>query len=229
MDATTSLRARAVRRIGTTLPVFGAILLVSGSLRFWQGWMFLALTAGFWIFFFVDLLKHDPQLMERRLQDKEEEPEQRLFQRLFSAIVISAFVLAGLDFRFGWSRVWLGAVPVVMVLAAQVVVVGSYWLVFWVMRTNSFAGSTIQVEADQKVIREGPYTLVRHPMYLGMALTVLAAPLALGSYVALPVFALLVPALIYRLIHEEKTLRRDLPGYAEYCEGTRFRLVPWVW
>jgi protein-S-isoprenylcysteine O-methyltransferase Ste14 len=71
--------------------------------------------------------------------------------------------------------------------------------------------------------------MIRHPMYTGMAVTVLAAPLALASFVAWPVFALLVPVLVYRLIHEEKTLLRDLPGYADYCERTRFRLVPWVW
>ena len=97
------------------------------------------------------------------------------------------------------------------------------------MKTNGFAGSTIRVEAEQKVIHGGPYALVRHPMYFGMAVTALGAPLALGSYVAMPMFALLVPVLVYRLIHEEKTLRRDLPGYAEYCERTWFRLVPWVW
>jgi protein-S-isoprenylcysteine O-methyltransferase Ste14 len=97
------------------------------------------------------------------------------------------------------------------------------------MKTNSFAASTIQVEAEQKVVDGGPYALVRHPMYTGMAVTTLAAALALGSYVALPVVALMVPLLIDRLIHEERTLRRDLPGYGEYCERTRFRLVPWMW
>ncbi len=75
----------------------------------------------------------------------------------------------------------------------------------------------------------GPPLLVRHPMYSGMAVTALAAPLALGLYVALPLFVLLVLVLIYRLTHEERTLRRELPGYADYCERIHFRLVPWVW
>jgi protein-S-isoprenylcysteine O-methyltransferase Ste14 len=97
------------------------------------------------------------------------------------------------------------------------------------MKTNSFAASTIQVEAEQTVIHNGPYAFVRHPMYLGMTLMMLATPLALESYVALPVFALQVPILVYRLVHEEKTLCRDLPGYAEYCNRTRRRLVPGVW
>ena len=97
------------------------------------------------------------------------------------------------------------------------------------MKTNTFAASTIQVESKQIVIDRGPYALVRHPKYTGMVVTVLAVPLALGSYVALPLFALLVPLLVYRLIHEERILRRDLAGYADYCERTRFRLVPRVW
>jgi protein-S-isoprenylcysteine O-methyltransferase Ste14 len=224
------LKARAVRRLGTTLVVLGTMLfLAAGSFRFWQGWLFLALMTGFWIFFFIDLLKHDPQLLERRLQSEERQPEQRLIQRMMSTIMCAAFILAGLDFRFGWSREWLGPVPIALVLAAQAIVVAGYWLVFWVMKTNSFAGSTIQVEPEQEVIHGGPYALVRHPMYFGMAVTALGAPLALGSYVALPVFALLIPVLVYRLIHEERTLRRELPGYAEYCERTGFRLVPWVW
>jgi len=107
--------------------------------------------------------------------------------------------------------------------------VAGYWLVFWVMKTNTFASSIIQVENQQTVIRSGPYEVVRHPMYTGMVVTVIGIPLALGSYVTLPVFALLVPLLAYRLIHEERMLRRDLSGYAEYCEHTRFRLVPRVW
>ena len=88
---------------------------------------------------------------------------------------------------------------------------------------------TIEVEAGQKVISSGPYALVRHPMYSGSLLIWLSAPLALGSYVAWPAFALLIPFYVYRLFNEERFLRRELPGYSEYCLRTRFRLVPYVW
>ena len=229
IDQGRSLKARAVRRLVLALIAYAAILFVPASLRFWQGWLFLGLMAGFWIFFFVNFLKHDPKLLERRLQGKETDPRQQLFQKLFILIGATAFILAGLDFRFGWSRTWVRPVPLALILAAQSIVVLGYWLVFWVMKTNTFASSTIRVETEQTVIDRGPYAMIRHPMYTGMAVTVLAAPLALASFVAWPVFALLVPVLVYRLIHEEKTLLRDLPGYADYCERTRFRLVPWVW
>lgn len=230
MQTNTSLKARAVRQMATTLVVLAAILFLSaGSLRFWEAWLFVGLQAGLWTLFFIDFLKHDPHLLEGRLQTNEKEPTQQVFQKLFKVILIPAFILTGFDFRWGWSRAWLGPVPVAVVIVGQVVVVAGYCLVFWVMKTNTFAASTIQVEAKQTVIHNGPYALVRHPMYSGMVVTVLAVPLALGSYVTFPLFALLVPLLVYRLTHEERTLRRALPGYADYCESTRFRLVPWVW
>ena len=230
MNDKASLRARGARRLAFSLIFIAWFLFVPArSLHFWQAWLFLALTAVFWIFSQIYFLRHDPHLVERRLQHKEVQPQQRLFQLLWSLILPASFVIAGLDFRLGWSRERFGPVPLAGVLAGDAVVLAGYTLVFWVMKTNSFAASTIQVEAEHRVIDTGPYSLVRHPMYTGMTLTALATPFALGSCVAAPAFALIVPVLIYRLIHEEKTLRRDLAGYAEYCERVPKRLVPWVW
>ena len=225
----TSLFRRAVRRLVTTLTFIAVLLfLPAGSLRFWPGWVYLALMAAFSVFSFANLMKHDPQLLERRLQKKETQPEQRLFQKLWMVILVSGFVLSGLDFRLGWSSAWLH-VPLWLIIAGQAAVVTGNWMVFRVMKANSFAASVIQVEAEQRVISGGPYAIVRHPMYSGMLVTMLATPLALGSYVALPVFALMIPVLAFRLTFEEKVLRRDLAGYAEYCERIRFRIVPFVW
>lgn len=224
-----SIRVRGTRQLVKTFVVLTVLLFVpAGTWRFWQGWLYIGLMSGFWTYFFVDLLKSDPQLLERRMQRRETEPEQKLLLRLVSVILFGAFLLAGVDFRFGWSR-GLGSVPVALVLAGQVIVVAGYWLVFWTMKVNSFASRIIQVEAQQTVIDRGPYAWVRHPMYLGMALSALALPLALGSYIALPLFALLPLLLGYRLVHEERTLCRDLAGYAEYCQRARYRLLPWVW
>lgn len=225
-----SVKQRGLRQLTLSLTVIAALLFPSaGSLRYWQGWLFLILMAGFWIFFFIDLLKRDPKLLERRLQNEESAPEQRLFQKLLLVILLPAFVLAGLDFRLGWTQSQLHGVPVWLVLVGQAMAVAAYCLVFSVMKANSFAASTIRVEDGQPVISSGPYGIVRHPMYSGMALMVLGTPLALGSYVALPVFALFVPLLMFRLTHEERLLRHALPGYAEYCERIRFRLIPFLW
>lgn len=108
-------------------------------------------------------------------------------------------------------------------------VLGAYNLIFWVMRVNSFASRRIEVVEGQTVVTTGPYALVRHPIYAAIALMLLGTPLALGSYITLPIFPLIIPLLAYRLINEEKVLRRDLPGYVDYCEHTPFRPVPGVW
>ena len=175
------------------------------------------------------LWKRDPQLIERRLQSTEKFREQRLLMRVLKPVFVAAFVLPGLDYRFGWSRRYLRGVPLWLVVACQAVFLGGLLLVFWVMKVNSFASRTIQVEAGQKVISSGPYGLVRHPMYSGSLLMWLATPLALGSYFAWPAFALLIPFYMFRLLNEEKVLRRELPGYPEYCNHARYRLVPRVW
>lgn len=114
-------------------------------------------------------------------------------------------------------------------MVSDIVLAGGLALIFWVTKVNSFASRTIQVEAGQPVISSGPYALMRHPMYSGSILLWLSMPLALGSYVAWPAFALLVPFYIFRLLHEEKFLDKELPGYRQYCQQTRFRLVPHVW
>lgn len=222
-----NLRRRTFQRMASTLITLAALLFIPGGLRFWPGWVFFGLMVVLWGYFFVHLLHSNPELLERRMRREETSPEQRRFQRLFPLILLPAIILAGLDFRFGWSRA-LGF-PLMLLIVGQAASVAGYVFVFWVMKTNSFAGTTIQVEENQDVIDRGPYALVRHPMYLGMAVMLLGMPLALGSYVALPLFALIIPLLAFRLIHEEKTLRQDLAGYTEYCQRTRFRLVPGVW
>ncbi len=220
---------RAARQLGRNIAFVAAVLFLSaGSLRFWQAWILLTLMSACWTTFLINLLGHDPGIVERRLNPKESEPAQRLFQVMFLLMVVLALVVSGLDFRFGWTRSLL-PIRFYWVIVGQIGTVLGYWLVFWVMRTNTFASSTIQVEAEQGVISSGPYALVRHPMYLGMSLTAVSMPIGLGSFVALPVFALMIPLFIYRLVHEERTLRRLLEGYSEYCERTRYRLVPWIW
>lgn len=224
-----SLRLRAVKQLAITIAaVASMIFLGAGSLRFWQAWLFLGLMAAFWIFFFYHLLRTDPALLERRMKNDEVEPHQRLFQKLFFLLLVAGFTVSGLDFRFGWSRS-VGSFPIELVYAGNLIAVLGYVFVFWVMKTNTFAGSTIEVETGQSVIRNGPYAIVRHPMYTGITITAIGIPLALRTYLALPIFTLSIPLLMYRLIYEERKLRRDLPGYLEYCEQTRSRLLPWVW
>ncbi len=205
------------------------LFLPAGSLRFWQGWVFLAVVSSGALCPVLYLLRRDPRLLERQMQSKEKTSEQKLFKILWIPLWVGVVALPGLDNRFGCSRDSLGAVPLWLTLLAQALVLCGYFVVFQVLRANTFASATIQVEAGQRVISDGPYRIVRHPMYSGIVLMVLFAPLALGSYVALPISLLLIPVLVFRLVNEEKMLRQELAGYAEYCRRTRFRLVPFVY
>ncbi len=202
---------------------------LASTFRFWQAWVFLAtLFLSFACFSFYPLWR-DPELAERRLQYREKVGAQRLVMLLVALIMLSGLSLCGLDRRWGWSQGDWRAVPLWLSILADAVALAGSLLIAQVLKVNSFASRTIGVEADHKVISTGPYYWVRHPMYIGGLLMWLAAPLALGSYIALPVFALLVPVFILRLLSEEKVLRHELEGYAEYCKRTRYRLVPSVW
>lgn len=201
----------------------------AGSVKFWQGWAWLAVFFIPFLAFMSYLYRHAPKLLKRRMRMKETIREQKFYQIAGPLMFPACFVLSGLDYRFGWSRAVLWPVPVWLTLLSDAWVLGGVLLIVWVMRVNSFAARTIQVEAGQPVVSSGPYSFVRHPMYLGGAMMSLRNPLALASWIALPVSALLILILVLRLLGEERFLRRELPGYSEYCLRTRFRLVPLIW
>ncbi len=220
-----SLKSKLVIRFLIGPAAFGAFLfLPAGSLRFWQGWTFLTIWFVPTLAAFAYFYKHDPALVERRLRMKETVGEQKIIMKFLYVIGPAIYILPGFDHRFGWSHP-----PLWLTILAQTFVLGGYLMMLWVMKVNSFAGRTIQVEPGQRVISDGPYRIVRHPMYLGASAMFLFTPLALGSYFALPAFVLLIPIIVLRLLNEEKVLRQELPGYAEYCLHTRFRLVPLFW
>jgi protein-S-isoprenylcysteine O-methyltransferase Ste14 len=225
-----SLKTKVIVQCMLTAVVAGAMLfLPAGTWKFWQGWIFLGLLMIPMLAASIYFVERDPPLVERRLQSEEKVGEQKLIMKFAKLIFIAAFLLPGFDFRFGWSRRTFGAVPVWLMIGSGVIALAGYLMTYWVMGTNSYASRIIQVEKDQRVISIGPYRIVRHPMYLGGVISILFAPLALGSYWALPAFALVIPVIVLRLLNEEKILRHELPGYSEYCQSTRSRLIPLVW
>ena len=221
-----SLKFRLSLQLAFVLPLVAAMMIgTAGSLHFWQGWVQVGVFGVFSAIFAIYFLRHDRRLVERRLRSKEPRAEQRLFKMLWVPLWTCTLVLPGLDYRFGWSAAF-GGVSLWVTVACWILVAVSWWIVFEVLRFNTFASATVEVEAGQKVITDGPYRLVRHPMYSGFALMILATPLALGSLVACVPALLLIPVLVFRLLDEEQVLRKELPGYTEYCERTRCRLVP---
>lgn len=227
MARSLTLKARLIVRILLVVPLLGAVLILpAGSLKFWEGWVYLLGFLAFSLFFGLYFYRHDRGLLERRLLMRERDPGQKNFKTLWTPLWVCVLVLPGLDYRFGWSRRFAGALPLWLIVSSLALALGAQFLMAAVFRFNSFASSVIQVESGQQVVCTGPYRVVRHPMYSAILVMVLFTPLALGSYVALPFALLLVPVLVLRLVNEEKFLLRELPGYAEYCLRTPFRLVP---
>lgn len=204
-----------------------ALFLPAGSLSFWQAWVYLADFAICTILITAYLIKNDQGLLERRVRAgpvAETQKSQQLIQSLASLFFIALFIVPGFDYRFHWSHV-----PVVVSLISFVIVAIGFYIVFLVFRENSFTSGTIEVVNEQKVISTGPYHVVRHPMYAGAFLLLLFTPLALGSWVAIPLPIPLILVIIVRLLAEERFLSANLPGYTQYCNEVHYRLIPFVW
>jgi protein-S-isoprenylcysteine O-methyltransferase Ste14 len=198
--------------------------LPAGTINYWQAWAWLIILIIPMLGILVYLLKNDPALLERRMRTREREKEQGLLIKLSYVWFLLAFLLPGFDHRFGWSHV-----PTEIVIASEVIVLAGYCMFILVMLENSYASRVVEVEAGQTVISSGPYSIVRHPMYLAAVIMYAFTPLALGSYWAILPALLILPILVARILNEEQVLVRDLPGYPEYVQQVKHRLVPGVW
>lgn len=212
-------------RVVVFIPLLGVVFfLPAGTLGYWQAWVYLALLLVPMFLVLLYLLKRDPALLERRMRMREKVAEQKLIIKLSYLVFLVAFLVPGFDRRFGWSHV-----PVGVVVVADVLVLLGYGLFVLVLRENSYASRVIEVAQGQKVISSGPYAFVRHPMYLATGTMYLLTPLALGSYWAMLPTLLIIAVIVVRILNEEQILARDLPGYAEYMQKTRYRLLPGIW
>jgi protein-S-isoprenylcysteine O-methyltransferase Ste14 len=224
----TRLNARAWLALAVLAAALGLLLFgAAGTMRYWQAWVYLSVFLGASLLTTLYLMRKDPALLERRMRGgpfAEKEATQRRIMAFTSLGFIALLVVPALDRRFGWS-----SVPVYGVVAGDVLVAVGLYLVFLVYRANTFASATIEVAVEQKVITTGPYAFVRHPMYASASLYTFGTPLALGSYWGFLALAAMMPFLIWRLVDEEKVLARDLPGYTEYQQRVRHRLVPLIW
>jgi protein-S-isoprenylcysteine O-methyltransferase Ste14 len=203
------------------------IFLPAWSPRYWQGWLYWLLFGGSCVLITLYFLRHDRALIERRMQagpGAETEPKQKLILKFASVALIAMYIISPLDHRFGWSFV-----PSWLVLVGDALVVLSFHGFFLTFRQNAFAAATVRVESDQPVISTGLYAIVRHPMYTAALALLLGTPLALGSWWGLVPAALLLAALVWRLLDEESYLARNLPGYTDYQRRVRTRLVPGIW
>lgn len=200
------------------------IFLPAGTLHYCKGWLFIGLLfvpmliAGFVMFF------KSPDFLAKRLDAKEKQATQKGVVAFSGLMFIAGFVVAGLDFRFGWS-----AMPTWVVVAASVLFLVAYGLYAEVMRENAYLSRTIKVEEGQRVVDTGLYGIVRHPMYAVTILLFLMIPLVLGSWYALIAFAFYPAIILVRLKDEEALLTKELPGYEAYKQKVKYRIIPFVW
>jgi protein-S-isoprenylcysteine O-methyltransferase Ste14 len=205
----------------------GLVLFVpAGTVHYWQAWAYLGVFFGASFLITLYLMKNDPDLLKRRLSAgpaAEKEKTQKIIMLFASIGFIASLVVPALDRRFMWS-----GVPLYMEIAGEILTAVGFYIIFLVYKENPFSSATIEISEDQKVISTGPYAFVRHPMYAGGLLLFIGTPLALGSFWGLLAFIATLPALIWRLLNEEKFLAENLPGYVEYCAKIRWRLIPGV-
>jgi protein-S-isoprenylcysteine O-methyltransferase Ste14 len=207
-------------------PLFMAllVLLPAGTLTFWPVYLYCLVLIVPMVYTIRYFLRNDPVFLEKRTRSKEQETQQKTVVIVFSILFLSGFSISGFDHRFGWS-----SVPAYLIIVANFLVLLGYLLVIRVFMENSYASRVVEIQEDQKVISTGLYGIVRHPMYFGITVMFLATPVALGSYWAIIPFLCLPFILIPRIRNEEKILTERLPGYKEYCEKVRFRMIPFVW
>ena len=224
---TASLAIRAIAGFLFLFLVLAGVLFVSaGTLDYWQAWLYLLAFFGSSGAITIYLWRADPGLLERRVDAgplAEPTRSQQIIQSIAALAFVAIYVVAGLDHRFAWSTV-----PALFSIVAEIVVVVGFWIVYRTFRENTYTAATIEVATEQRVITTGPYATVRHPMYAGALLMLLATPIALASWWALLGFIPILAVIILRLQSEERYLEANLTGYAEYRTRVRSRLLPGV-
>lgn len=208
--------------IALTIIMWVILFLPAGTIKFWEAWIFWLGFTVITFFITVYFIKKNPEFLSRRTKVKEEKTNKKS-PSFFKAYYIG-FILPGIDFRFHWSNE-----PLWIVILSNIIVFAAYIFIFYVFKENSYASTVIQVENEQNVISSGPYSIVRHPMYLGMITMSLFMPLALGSYFSVIPMFLIIPITIFRIKNEEEILLRELNGYKDYCLKTHYRLIPLIW
>ncbi len=204
--------------------VIALLFLPAGSFEYMNGWLFIGLLFIPMLILGVVLFIKAPQLLEKRLNTKEKEKTQKGVVSASALLFLVGFIVAGLDFRFGWS-----SVPLPVIIAASVILLVSYALYGEVMRENVYLSRTVEVQEKQKVIDTGLYGIIRHPMYAVTVWLFLSIPVVLGSLWSLLCFVPYVFVIAVRIKNEEKILDEGLEGYKEYKQKVKYRLIPFVW
>lgn len=221
---TGKLFAQALIKVILGAVLVGLLLFIpAGTFSFPNGWLFMGLLFIPMFIVGIVLMVRDPGLLEKRLDARESEGEQKKVVALSGMMFLAAFIIAGLNFRFSWI-----VMPSWSVLLGAVIFLGAYLMYGEVLRENSYLSRTIEVQEGQKVIDTGLYAIVRHPMYSATLFLFLSMGLVLGSPISFAILLLYIPLIVKRIRNEEKVLAEGLKGYEEYMEIVRYRLIPYI-
>jgi len=219
------LLMQAITKFLMGLAVVSMLLfLPAGTLHYWNAWLFMGVLFIPMFIAGIILLLKSPNLLEKRMNVKEKEAEQKQVIGVSLLMFAGGFIVAALDFRYSWSRL-----PDWVIAAAVIIFLISYGLYAEVMRENAYLSRTVEVQENQKVIDTGLYGIVRHPMYFVTVLLFLSIPLILGSVYAFIIFLMYPFLLVKRIKNEEAVLREALTGYEEYTKKVKYRLIPFIW
>ena len=225
MKADIKLMASAGIKLLMGLVLVGLLIfLPAGTIRFFNGWLLVAVLFVPMLIAGVVMALRSPELLKKRLNAKEKENEQKSVVAMSTIMFVAAFVVAGFNFRYSWI-----VMPLWAVWSAVVLFLLSYAMYAEVMRENAYLSRIIEVQEGQKVVDTGLYGIVRHPMYSATILMFLSMPLVLGSLPSFVIMLAYIPLIVKRIRNEENVLREGLEGYDEYCRKVRFRLLPYVW
>ena len=204
--------------------IVGLLIFLSGSFSYTQGWIFMGLL--FIPMFIVGLILmiKNPELLKRRLNNKEKETEQKIYILLSGIMFISGFIIAGLNYRYEWI-----VLPKIVTWIGCIIFIISYIIYGVILKENSYLLRTIEVEKEQKLVDTGLYGIIRHPMYAITLFLFLSIPLILGSIISFIIFLIYPFIIVRRIKNEEKVLEKDLKGYKKYEKKVKYRLIPFIW
>ena len=205
--------------------IIAALLFIpAGTFEYWNGWLFMGLLFIPMFIAGVVLMVKNPELLQKRLNAKEKETEQKTVIVLSGLMFLIGFIMAGLNYRFEWVEL-----PKIVVIISSIMFVISYILFAEVLRENTYLSRTIEVQENQKVIDTGLYGIVRHPMYAVTVILFLTMPLILGSIISFVIFLMYPIIIAIRIKNEEAVLEKELSGYIEYEKKVKFKMIPFIW
>ena len=221
----TKLFRQALIKFAAGLLLVGVLLFIpAGSLKYWQAWLLICILFVPMFIAGLIMMHKSPELLRKRLNARADEGEQKEVVLFSGLMFLAAFVLAGINWRFGWIPL-----PKAVSYIAAVVFLLAYALYAQVLRENEYLSRTIEVQENQRVIDTGLYGIVRHPMYMSTVFLFLSMPLVLGSLISFVIMLAYIPIIAKRIRNEEKVLEEGLKGYREYKNKVRYKVIPFIW